>query len=99
MAMRTLVKITIPVQPGNKGITDGSLPRVVQNALETLKPEAAYFITDNGHRCALMVIDLQDSAQVPAIAEPFFMALDARVEFFPAMNAQDLQRGLAALKL
>jgi hypothetical protein len=92
--MRTLLKVLIPVEAGNKGVTDGSLPRVVQQTLEMWKPEAAYFYTENGMRAAIFVVDLQDSSQIPAIAEPFFMTLNAQVSAAPVMNAHDLRNGL-----
>ena len=34
------------------------------------------------------------TAQIPAIAEPFFQMLNATVEFIPVMNADDLRSGL-----
>jgi hypothetical protein len=95
--MRTLVKISVPVQTGTKAIADGSLPRVIQSTLERLRPEAAYFYTENGRRTALMVIDLVDPSAIPGIAEPLFSTLDAAVDFIPVMNAQDLQAGLSKL--
>jgi hypothetical protein len=95
--MRMLMKVTVPVQTGNKAITDGSLPRVIQTTLETLRPEAAYFCADGGRRTAFMVFDLADPTAIPAIAEPLFQTLDAEVEFTPVMSAQDLQAGLAKL--
>jgi hypothetical protein len=38
---------------------------------------------------------MADVSLVAEIAEPLFMHLDARVEFLPAMNVADLQKGLA----
>jgi hypothetical protein len=95
--MRTLVKITVPVQAGNRAVVDGSLPRVIQSTLERLRPEAAYFYTENGCRTAIMVIDMADPSATPGIAEPLFQALEAAVDFVPVMNAQDLQAGLSKL--
>jgi len=92
--MRTLMKVTVPVEAGNKAILDGRLPRVVQSTMERLQPEAAYFFTDAGKRTSIMVFNLNDPSDIPSIAEPFFMELNAEVSFVPAMNAQDLQTGL-----
>jgi hypothetical protein len=95
--MRTLVKIQIPVETGNRGIRDGTLPKVIGTLLETWKPEAAYFCTEGGLRTALIFVDLRESSQMPQLAEPLFSGLGATVSFAPVMNAGDLQTGLAAL--
>jgi len=95
--MRTMLKISIPVTTGNKTIQDGSLPRVMQTALETLKPEAAYFFPDSGKRTALMVFDLKEPSQIPLVVEPLFIGLDADIQLIPVMNAQELQAGLGQL--
>ncbi len=93
--MRTMLKISVPTTSGNRAITEGSLPRVIQQAMETLKPEAAYFYAERGRRTSIMIFDLKDPTQIPAVSEPFFMGLDAEIELTPVMNAQDLQAGLA----
>jgi hypothetical protein len=95
--MRMMAKIEIPVEAGNKAIGDGELPRVVQETAEKWKPEAMYFTTFNGRRTAFVVFDMPDSSGIPQFAEPFFMALNAEVQLSPAMNGDDLQKGLSAL--
>ena len=97
--MRTLLKITIPVEGGNAAIQNGSLGKTMAEALERLKPEAAYFLADNGLRTSLLVIDLKDPSDIPGIAEPFFHAFNAAVTFTPVMNADDLKSGLEKLKV
>jgi hypothetical protein len=92
--MRMLAKIQIPVERGNDALEDGSLPRLVQGVLADLKPEAAYFLAMDGYRTALIVFDMTDPSQIPAIGEPFFMGLDAEVTLYPVMNADDLGKGL-----
>jgi hypothetical protein len=42
-----------------------------------------------------MIGDFKDVSDIPAIAEPLFMALDAAVEFIPVMNAEELKTGLS----
>jgi hypothetical protein len=41
------------------------------------------------------VFDLPDESDIPSFAEPFFMELNAGVEIAPAMNGDDLQKGLS----
>ena len=38
--MRVMARVSIPVGAGNKGIRDGSLPKVMQQTAERWKPEA-----------------------------------------------------------
>ena len=92
--MRTLCKITMPAAGANRAVRDGLLPKLLEQTIATLKPEAAYFTGVNGERTAMFVFDMKSSAEMPVIAEPFFMQLDARVEFTPVMNFEDLKTGL-----
>lgn len=93
--MRTMIRITVPVEAGNKAIQDGTLPKTIADTMERLRPEASYFFTDRGVRTGIMVVDIQDPSEIPVIAEPLFMGFNAAVEFFPVMNAEDLKKGLA----
>lgn len=95
--MRMMLKVSVPVTSGNAAIERGTLPQVIQGFLETRRPEAAYFVTDDGRRTMYAVIDLASPVDLPAICEPFFLKLGAEVTFTPAMNAQDLAAGLANL--
>ena len=38
---------------------------------------------------------MKENADVPSIAEPFFMHLHASIELQPAMNLADMQAGVA----
>ncbi|HZU16645.1 MAG TPA: hypothetical protein VFD01_08645 [Candidatus Dormibacteraeota bacterium] len=96
--MRMMMRVQIPVGRGNEAIKDGSLPRLMRETLDALKPEAAYFTTTEGQRTALIVFDMKDVAMMPKLAEPFFMRLDARVDLAPVMDAQDLERGLQQVR-
>ena len=96
--MRTMIRVKMQVEAGNRAFQDGTLSKTMMEAIERLKPEAAYFYPDQGLRTALMVLDVKDSSEIPAIAEPFFSKLNAAVEIFPVMNADDLKKGLAKLK-
>lgn len=96
--MRVLLKFTIPTDKGNASIKDGSLPKKLQVILSELKPEAAYFTADGGLRGGVVVIDLKDQSQLPAVAEPFFLAFNATVEALPAMTAEDLMKAGPAIE-
>jgi len=78
-------------------ISDGTLPKAMETILGELEPEASYFFTNNGERCMFIVFDMEDPSEIPSVAEPFFMAFNARVEFQPVMNLQDLQKALSGI--
>ena len=96
--MRMMMKVQIPTAAGNRANTEGRLPGVIQEAMERLRPEAAYFFPEGGMRTALFVFDLPDPSQLPVIAEPFFQAAEASIDFRPVMNAEDLQTGLSQIR-
>ncbi len=92
--MRTLLKITVDVNAGNKAVIDGTLGTTIQNLIQTLKPEADYYFSENGTRAAYIFFDMKDVSDIPVIAEPLFIQFNAKVEFIPAMNGVDLKKGL-----
>ena len=95
--MRIMAMISIPVESGNKAIDDGTLGAAMQRAAERWKPEAMYFTTFDGQRTAFMVFDLPDASAIPPFAEPLFRGMNANVQLAPAMNVEDLQKGLSQL--
>jgi len=90
--VRFLLKVTVPVETGNAAINDGTLARKIEAILDEQRPEAAYFFEDNGKRACFVVIEMKDAQQIPAIAEPWFLSLDAAVEFHPVMTWKDLKK-------
>lgn len=96
--MRCLLKVSIPVDTGNAGIADGSLPRTIESILSEFKPEAAYFAEENGKRTGFVFLDLKDPSQIPAVSEPWFLAFNAHVELHPAMNIDDLKKASSGIE-
>jgi len=89
--MRMLLRVSIPVDTGNAAAKAGTLGSTVEKILADLKPEATYFFADDsGNRSASIVFDMKDTSQIPAIAEPWFLAFNAKVSLRPVMNPQDL---------
>lgn len=90
--MRVMMKCTMPTEPGNAVIRNGTLGPKIQSILADLKPEAAYFVADQGQRTAILFFDLKDSSDLPGVAEPWFLAFNGTVEVTPAMNLDDLKK-------
>jgi len=88
--MRVLVKVSMPVEAGNVAARNGF--QTLESILQELKPEAAYFYAEHGKRSALLIIEMAETSRIPAIAEPFFMAFNATVEFHPVMVPEDLRK-------
>jgi hypothetical protein len=72
--------------------------KVIQTILEQQKPEAAYFIAEGGRRTGILILNMNDASELPRIAEPWFLALNARIEATPAMIPEDLQRAAPAIE-
>jgi hypothetical protein len=90
--MKTIVNLEFPIEPFNTMVRDGSAGKVLAEILEDIKPETILFFANNGCRGAIMVVDIDDPARIPFIAEPFFLKFNARCEFNPAMTPADLMR-------
>jgi uncharacterized protein DUF3303 len=91
--MRMLLRVSIPVESGNAAVKAGTLGSTIEKILADLKPEAAYFIADDdGNRSGSIVFDMQDQSQIPAVAEPWFLAFNAKISIQPVMTLQDLAK-------
>lgn len=96
--MKMLMYARIPHETFNAAVRDGSAGQKLTRILEATKPEAVYFTELDGHRGAVMVVDLADPSKVPMLAEPWFLTFNADVQFRAVMTPEDLARaGLEAL--
>lgn len=96
--MRMMMKVTMPVETGNEAARKGTLGTTVQKILAEMKPEAAYFAEDGGKRTGYIFFDMTDSSQLPAVAEPWFLAFNASLTVRPAMTPQDLAKADSAIQ-
>ncbi|MDQ3255123.1 MAG: panthothenate synthetase [Acidobacteriota bacterium] len=90
--MRILMNIRIPHEPFNTAVREGTAGTTLQRIVEEAKPEAVYFTEQNGARGAVMVVQVNDSSEIPAFCEPWFLNFNADCEFRIAMTPPDLER-------
>jgi hypothetical protein len=95
--MRFMITCRIPVEKGNELAKAGTLGSTIQSILEVLQPEAAYFADIDGARGGYIVVNVDDASQIPAMAEPLFLALGASVHFHPVMTPEDLGKAAPAI--
>ena len=88
--MRMLVYVEPDVQKFNAAVRDGSAGPKLDKILSAIKPEAVYFIENEGRRSAMIIVDVPSASSVPAISEPWFLLFDAKVEFHICMSPGDL---------
>ncbi len=94
--MRMILKVSMPTDVMNELMREGKLASTMEKLLGRLQPEAAYFTAMDGERTGFIVVDVAEPSELMKVAEPLFLALEAGVEFYPAMTPQDLAKGAAA---
>jgi hypothetical protein len=90
--MRFLMRVQLPVEAANDVARRGGLGQTIGRILGETRPEAAYFTEMDGERTAFFVVEVADASDLPRLAEPWFLAFDARVQWHPVMLPEDLQR-------
>ena len=88
--MRTLMFLQFPIEPFNTLTRNGDAGAKMKAILDNIKPEAAYFTAMDGHRGGVLVVDVRNPSQIPALAEPWFLTFNAQVDFRIAMTPEDL---------
>jgi hypothetical protein len=90
--MRMIMLVQFPIEPFNTLVRNGPVPATMKKIMEAVKPEHIWFSEREGKRGAIMTVNVEDPSDVPRLAEPWFLALNAEVEFRIAMTAEDLGR-------
>jgi len=88
--MRMLMHVSIPHEPFNSYVKDGSVGGLIQKMIGEAKPEAVYFTEYGGQRGAIMIVNVEDPSKIPGLSEPWFLKFDADVEFHVVMSPEDL---------
>jgi hypothetical protein len=90
--MRMLLHVVFPHETFSAAVKKGTIGQTLGKILESIKPEAAYFTEQNGHRGATLVVNVDNASQIPALAEPWFLHFNADCQFRIAMTPEDLKR-------
>lgn len=90
--MKYIMKIRMDIEKGNVALRDPQFGHKMNELLAEIKAEAAYFSTICGQRGAYIIVNLNDASEMPAIAEPFFLWLNADIDFLPVMEPGDLAK-------
>jgi hypothetical protein len=96
--MRFLIKATIPVEAGNALIRDPRFSKRMEEIVNEIKPEAVYFAVEAGQRTIYFVKNLTDASGIPAIGEPLWLALNAKVEFIPALTEKEFWKAGSSIE-
>jgi len=91
------MKVRFPIERGNEALMDPQFGKKMNDLLTEIKAEAAYFTTINGQRGAYIIVNLNDASEMPAVAEPFFVWVNADVEWSPVMKPEDLAKAGPAI--
>ena len=89
--VRFLIKARPSLDRVNQHIKEGSFEERMRSVLSELKPEATYFLEEAGRRTCIMIVDLQETSEIPKYAEPFFF-MGAEVFIHPVMTPEDLAK-------
>ena len=90
--MKMLLDITLPHQPFNAAVKDGTVGSKLNRILEATKPEAVYFTEQQGQRGAVLIVDMPDASKLPALVEPWMLIFQADIKLRPVMTPDDLKR-------
>jgi hypothetical protein len=94
--MRFLLRVSFPVEAGNASARKDGF-KDIQSILEEQKPEAAYFVAQDGKRTGLLIVNIEDASEIAALCEPWFLAFNAGIEVTPAMVPADLAKAASAI--
>jgi hypothetical protein len=83
---------------GSEYLNDPNFGSKMKELLSDIKAEAAYFTTICGDRGAFIVVNMDDTSQMPALAEPFFLWLKAEIDWYPVMMPEDLAKAGPAIE-
>jgi hypothetical protein len=90
--------VKFPHAKFNIALKDGTVGQKIHRILEEIKPEATYFTEFDGLRSVILIVNVDNSSKIPALAEPWFLLFEADVQWHIVMSPEELgQAGLEAI--
>jgi len=90
--MRLLMNVTMPHEPFNTAVRDGSVSEENGPHSERDRAEAVYFTERNGAQGGNPDLRPRRSIEDPLRSEPWFLGFNADVEFRIVMTPEDLKK-------
>jgi hypothetical protein len=90
--MRFMFKAICDTEKVNDLAKKGAFAEKIKSILEELKPEATYFAAEKGSRTAILIVDMKETSEMARVAEPWFLAFNAKVKFLPLMVPEDFAK-------
>src|SRR5215212_12029612 len=93
--MRFLLYVSIPTEAGNSVVQDPNFLQKIEDYINNVKSEAAYFGPSNGNRTMFFIVNMDTPDKIPIILEPLFQEFKAKVEVHPIMILDDLKKAFS----
>jgi len=87
-----MLQVCFPNEEFNEAVRDGTAGDKLQRIISDANPEAVYFVEDEGRRSVMLVVEVEESCEIPAFAEPWYLVFNAQTKFRIAMTPDDLAR-------
>ena len=92
--MQLMLNVTMPHEPFNSLVRNGTAGSTLEKIMEAIKPEAVYFTEQGGHRGAIIIVNVKNASDIPSIAEPFFLKFNADCKMRIVMSPEDLAQAV-----
>ena len=88
--MRMILTVTMPHEPFNTFIKNGTVGKVLDGIMKEIKPEAAYFSLDEGKRSLFIVVNVEKGTDYVKYAEPFFLKFNADIKYDIVITPEEI---------
>lgn len=76
-------------------VQDPDLLKKIEDYINSVNAEAAYFGPTNGHRCMYFIINMDSADMIPSVVEPLFQQFGVILDVIPLMVLDDLKKAFS----